>query len=820
MSDGKERRGFAGLVSLVSDLEEEAARPQAEEIEADEGPPARATETAQAETDDATAGEGAHDEGDSTGFSALSALASEGPAEERPTQRGQAIERDDSRTHSPAGKSADTASPKATSRPAQRPEEHPKPARSEPPRPPQKTSSSRKWLWLVVVAAIAFYVFDATQKGRKPSGDVRSTPQIASKSVAQAPTTQQEGRLSNLTFSVPQTGNENLLNEAELRWCLREGIRIEALEALPETKVKSTEYYDLLLDFLVLCGINRYDKRTLERAQSEVERHRNEIVANVAATWKQSPARTDGARGSQGEESESKNPKRHSVARSLVFETLRETEPKYKDYSDDELGKWLSQTYGPDWLKVLAEQVVAVSRERSGDEQMSTVAEAPVTGPTSRTAQGSAAASSPRPTEQALDKASRAALSAITDGEFPQDASNSESDPVAQAIPDTDAAQDRPVGATASARDTPSVRQTSEEPQRPQEVGRSASERASEEIDQSEPDETARPTEFADGTAHPKTQTVGQASGEAGDSEFAHRGTGTEDTGEPEATMTAGGDEAPPSNWRQLIHEIQMYLTALGYEPGPIDGLYGPKTKRAIEAFERDMGMTPTGEVTIELWRKARGEVKSGTGPQPREETSDATRNSGQGDSGEVGETGGTSDPTNAARRSERTTQDRSGGQDSDTTGASHFTLGSQAEDVLRVQGKPDAVTRYDASGKMMWRYGSSNVEFATPSNRVRQWTNRGKLRVHMRPGPNTTEAPYFTLGSHIDDVLRVQGTPSAITRYDASGKMTWRYGSSTVEISMSTMKVMDWGNRGASGYEANSESTVNQSRTSSTNPS
>ena len=46
----------------------------------------------------------------------------------------------------------------------------------------------------------------------------------------------------------------------------------------------------------------------------------------------------------------------------------------------------------------------------------------------------------------------------------------------------------------------------------------------------------------------------------------------------------------------------------------------------------------------------------------------------------------------------------------------------------------------------MTWRYGKSNVEFATPSNTVRQWTNRGNLRVHMRPGPNSTGAPYFTL--------------------------------------------------------------------------
>ena len=658
MSDGKEPRGFAGIALLASDLEEEAARPQGEEIEAEEGPPASTTEIAQAKAGDATASGGANDEDDSIGFSALSAVASEGPAEERPTtQRGQAIERDDSPTDSPAGKSPDRASPKATAPPAQRPREHAEPTRSEPSRPPQRPSSSRKWIWiwLVLIGAIAFYVFDAAQKGRKPSGDVRSTPQIASKPVPQAPTTRQEGRFSDLTFSVPQAGNENLLNEAELRWCLRAGIQIEALEALPETKVKSTEYYDLLLDFLGLCGINRYDERMLQRVQSEVERHRNEIVANVAATWKQSTARTDDVPASQGKELASKDPNRDSVARSLVFKAIREAEPKYKDYSDDELGRWLSQTYGPDWLKVPADQLVAVSRDRIDDEQKSTVAKAPATASRRGTTEGAPAPASPRPTEPTPDEVSQASPSLSGDRESRQGATSPKSEPLTPASLDRDTARDRTVGTTAFARETPSDRRTSEKPQRPQgdgtvqtkpsttplqtdaersdrprEGGRSASDRASEEVEHTDPDETGRPVEIGDGAAQPETPTVGQASEEARETESAHRGTGPENMGGTEATKTQESDEDPPSSRRQLIHEIQMYLTALGYEPGPIDGLYGRRTQGAIEAFERDMGMTLTGEARIGLWRKVRREAKTGTEHEPREEVTEETEKAGQ----------------------------------------------------------------------------------------------------------------------------------------------------------------------------------------------
>ena len=52
--------------------------------------------------------------------------------------------------------------------------------------------------------------------------------------------------------------------------------------------------------------------------------------------------------------------------------------------------------------------------------------------------------------------------------------------------------------------------------------------------------------------------------------------------------------------------------------------------------------------------------------------------------------------------------------------------MDSHADDVLRVQGKPNAITRYDASGTMTWWYGNSNVDIAIVSKTVRQWTNRG----------------------------------------------------------------------------------------------
>ena len=75
-----------------------------------------------------------------------------------------------------------------------------------------------------------------------------------------------------------------------------------------------------------------------------------------------------------------------------------------------------------------------------------------------------------------------------------------------------------------------------------------------------------------------------------------------------------------------------------------------------------------------------------------------------------------------------------------------------------------------------------------------------GNLKnVKMQPGRNTGGTSYFTRGSHQDDVLRLQGTPSKINRYGSLGYEYWWYGSSNVKIGLrSTLqKVVEWDNNG-----------------------
>ena len=58
---------------------------------------------------------------------------------------------------------------------------------------------------------------------------------------------------------------------------------------------------------------------------------------------------------------------------------------------------------------------------------------------------------------------------------------------------------------------------------------------------------------------------------------------------------------SPPEEMTTLVRVVQKTLSALDYEPGPIDGLLGAGTKRAIKKFEADRKLSVTGRVSGQL---------------------------------------------------------------------------------------------------------------------------------------------------------------------------------------------------------------------------
>lgn len=89
-----------------------------------------------------------------------------------------------------------------------------------------------------------------------------------------------------------------------------------------------------------------------------------------------------------------------------------------------------------------------------------------------------------------------------------------------------------------------------------------------------------------------------------------------------------GQSEPPAPNqvWAMLermsqterIRWLQQSLAAQKYDPGPVDGLIGPRTRSAIAAFERDHGLPPGGNAGMQVL-VAMARVRLAAGDDPRQ---------------------------------------------------------------------------------------------------------------------------------------------------------------------------------------------------------
>ena len=128
----------------------------------------------------------------------------------------------------------------------------------------------------------------------------------------------------------------------------------------------------------------------------------------------------------------------------------------------------------------------------------------------------------------------------------------------------------------------------------------------------------------------------------------------------------------------------------------------------------------------------------------------------------------------------------------SQTTRANFITLGTHKDDVLRLQGTPSSIeTR---STIEILHYGLNKIRVDRRTKQVTQWDNfTGALKVRLQPGSQTTRANFITLGTHKDDVLRLQGTPSSIETRSAIEIL--HYGLNKIRVDRRTKQVTQWDN-------------------------
>lgn len=65
---------------------------------------------------------------------------------------------------------------------------------------------------------------------------------------------------------------------------------------------------------------------------------------------------------------------------------------------------------------------------------------------------------------------------------------------------------------------------------------------------------------------------------------------------------SSGGSQTAYAYDEGTVRNIQAGLQRLGYDPGPADGHYGPKTEAAIRRFQQDNGLPVDGQPTAAVW--------------------------------------------------------------------------------------------------------------------------------------------------------------------------------------------------------------------------
>ena len=70
------------------------------------------------------------------------------------------------------------------------------------------------------------------------------------------------------------------------------------------------------------------------------------------------------------------------------------------------------------------------------------------------------------------------------------------------------------------------------------------------------------------------------------------------------ARRKGGGSGDVPSATREDRRAIQTALKAEGFDPGPADGQFGPKTQAAIKAWQQSIGQEQTGQLTANQMRR------------------------------------------------------------------------------------------------------------------------------------------------------------------------------------------------------------------------
>ena len=183
--------------------------------------------------------------------------------------------------------------------------------------------SGGKWiLGIIGVIFVIWLINSGAQSNKKPSYSQPSSsqsysyPQNSPAPSVQTPSTIQS---DGMQYTKPSVGTNNVLSVPEICWCVREGIRIEAMRDVIGNNAGVNEFNRIVRDYNSRCGSYRYREGSRSRAERDVEAYRSQIVAEAIREARQFgrsyPSVSPGA-------STSSAPKKHNAQYPKVVQQL------------------------------------------------------------------------------------------------------------------------------------------------------------------------------------------------------------------------------------------------------------------------------------------------------------------------------------------------------------------------------------------------------------------------------------------------------------------------------------------------------------------
>ncbi len=81
-----------------------------------------------------------------------------------------------------------------------------------------------------------------------------------------------------LQYSKPSIGTNNVLSVSQIRWCIRESIRIEAIRDIIDTNEGIDAFNQIINDYNSRCGSYQYSQGSRQHAERDIEAYRSQIV--------------------------------------------------------------------------------------------------------------------------------------------------------------------------------------------------------------------------------------------------------------------------------------------------------------------------------------------------------------------------------------------------------------------------------------------------------------------------------------------------------------------------------------------------------------